>query len=389
VGGVIVTASAVLVAKVPTGAMAPRGDHKWLVVGIVGIIVGVAIAIFFGIVALHEWRTERRERAPNLVFGGTNQGSGEMQDTHKSETVAQVAIANERGKGAVSALHVYATIMVTDLDGTVIVPRKDAGWSNNPALELDEIPPNGHQVWIDTVLKIHGEDRWWLWSHEHEGHPEIPGRALLVKIEVHGTNFDPIAKWFHISHEGVGSPPAIEEAQDPSKDAPTFERHDDVIQSGQSKVTKWVETRRGTDYEVTPGVARASASAYPPTVQITEPTHEDVLGEIARFRTDRPPPGLPVKPRPDFSPELRRFKTIDDDYEDTAEWNRAIDQWVEDVHRKLGAWNGRNAERFMAARLIDSLGGMSVNLVRTDLNRYPKLNELHMRRDRLREITDQ
>ena len=43
----------------------------------------------------------------------------------------------------------------------------------------------------------------------------------------------------------------------------------------------------------------------------------------------------------------------------------------------------------MAARLIDSLGGMSVNLVRTDLNRYPKLNELHMRRDRLREITDQ
>jgi len=33
VGGVIVTASGILVAKVPTGAQAPSGDHKWLVLG--------------------------------------------------------------------------------------------------------------------------------------------------------------------------------------------------------------------------------------------------------------------------------------------------------------------------------------------------------------------
>jgi hypothetical protein len=89
---------------------------------------------------------------------------------------------------------------------------------------------------------------------------------------------------------------------------------------------------------------------------------------------------------PDFSPELRRFETIDRDYDDTAEWDRAIDQWIEDVHRKLEAWNGRNAKRFIAARLTD-LPGMSIDVIRIDLDRYPKLSELHMRRNRLREIT--
>jgi hypothetical protein len=96
-------------------------------------------------------------------------------------------------------------------------------------------------------------------------------------------------------------------------------------------------------------------------------------------------------PPPSFTSELRRFSTIDRDYDESDQWTPIIDKWIEDVRVKLEGWNPRNAERFMSASTFTNLAltvtaGISG---RSDISQYPELRRLHSFRNRLREIVDQ
>jgi hypothetical protein len=94
-------------------------------------------------------------------------------------------------------------------------------------------------------------------------------------------------------------------------------------------------------------------------------------------------------PPPSFQTELNRFRTIDRDFDGSDQWTPIIDQWIEDVRRKLEAWNPRNAQRFTATSLATMLAVSQVSaemMGRPDLHNFPELRRLHMARNRLQEI---
>ena len=97
------------------------------------------------------------------------------------------------------------------------------------------------------------------------------------------------------------------------------------------------------------------------------------------------------RPTPDFSPEVQRFRQIDQDFDDSEESVASVDQWISDVHDKLEGWIPRNALRFIEEPPLDLLTQAIVAPFsgRRDLSDYPDLGRLHRARERLRRIVDQ